>query len=135
LASTEKILNDLVVKLALVLALGVAGCGGNNNGHGSCPQNGIAVLSWTVHGQAATTQTCASFDHLTLDLQSSCGNFTIEPIPCTNGAHWEYDYLPEGATQLTLDGVNANGRATAQGVASAVLTAQAPATPTAIDLN
>jgi hypothetical protein len=118
------------------LLLFAVGCGGGGNHGGSCPSaHGIVLLSWTVRGQTASTQTCSAIDHLTLMMNTGCGQLSIDPIPCIQGAHWEYDNLPEGNAGVILDAVDARGAVRAEGFANTTLTTQKPASPTAIDLQ
>jgi hypothetical protein len=121
--------------LATLLALAVA-CSSNGNGvHHSCPQQGIMLLSWTLGGQAVTPQTCSSIDHMTLTMDTNCGRISIDPIPCIQGAHWEYDGLPEGPVGIVLDAVDARGVVKAEGFAETTLTMQKPPVPAPVDLN
>jgi hypothetical protein len=123
------------VALATLLLLAV-GCGGGGNHGPSCPSShGIVLLSWTIRGQATTTQTCSAIDHLTLSMNTGCGQLSIDPIPCIQGAHWEYDNLPEGNAGVILDAVDARGAVRAEGFGSTQLTTQKPSAPTPIDLN
>ena len=116
------------------LLVSALGCG--NGSHGGCPNaHGIVLLSWTIRGQAASTQTCSSIDHINLSMSTNCGGLTIDPIPCVQGAHWEYDNLPEGLASVVLDAVDAHDVIRAEGVGEVTLSSQKPATPTAIDLN
>lgn len=120
---------------ATLLLLLAAGCGGGQHGS-SCPSaHGIVLLSWTIRGQTATPQTCSSIDHLALTLNTGCGQLGIEPIPCIQGAHWEYDNLPEGAAGAILDALDARNVVRAEGFANVQLTSQKPSAPTALDLN
>ncbi len=120
-----------------VFAVAAAGCaGGGSHSHPSCPATqGIALLSWTIKQQATTPTTCAGVDHLVLDLDTSCGTLEIEPIPCVQGAHWEYDSLPEGEAFASLVAVDVRGVLVYQGSGSTALTTQKPSAPTPIDLE
>ncbi len=122
---------------AFVFAVAALGCaGGGSHSHPLCPaMSGIALLSWTIKNQPTTPTTCAGVDHLVLDLSTSCGTLEIEPIPCVQGAHWEYDQLPEGEAFASLVAVDARGVLVYQGSGSTALTTQKPSAPTPIDLE
>lgn len=121
----------------LAIALAAVGCGSGTH-QPTCPaSHGVLYLSWTVRGQAVTASSCsaAQVDHLTLQMQSSCGVVEIDPIPCISGVHWEYDGLPEGDAYVTLFAVDARGDQVAAGAAAVTLTTARPDTPAPIDLE
>jgi hypothetical protein len=120
--------------LGLTIALLVGGCGSGSSGH--CPSNGIVLLSWTVQKQPPTAdQGCKGIDSLGVELHSDCTVVSIEPIPCINGARWEYDQLPSGENLVILYALDAHKNILAQGEAPATLDSTVPATPTPIDLE
>lgn len=120
---------------ALAIALTTIGCGGGGGNHGCPPGHGIVLLSWTVRGQPAGADSCKAIDHLLLQLQTSCGTVEIEPIPCIQGAHWEYDNLPEGDAGAVLQALDARAAVTLIGSAVTHLSVVKPSAPTPIDLQ
>ena len=122
--------------LGLSIVVLVAGCGSSGNGSQSqCPQS-IVLLSWTIKGEAPTAdQGCRSVASLAVELRSECNDVSIEPIPCINGARWQYNELPGGPNFVILDALDNNNQIVAEGTAMITLDAAIPTTPTAIDLE
>lgn len=124
--------------LGLAILLLVAGCGSGGNGNGGqsqCPDS-IVLLSWTIKGQPPTAdQGCRGVSSLAVELRSDCNDVSIEPIPCINGARWQYNELPGGSNFVILDALDNNQRVIGEGTAMITLDANVPATPTAIDLE
>ena len=119
--------------IALGCAWLLAGCGS-----ATMPPSlkGVVWLSWTVAGQPASDAACAGLDHLVITIESSPSDgVAIAPVPCTHGASWERDDVPEGTDTVLLDAVDAAGDAIFERVATVGVTEARPAAPTAVDLQ
>ncbi len=122
--------------LGLSIVLLVAGCGSSNgNNGGQCP-DGIVLLSWTVKSQPPNAdQGCKGIASLAIELRSDCNDVSIEPIPCINGARWQYNQLPGGPNFVILDALDSKQNIVAEGTATITLGDTIPTTPTPIDLE
>src|SRR5207249_241992 len=114
-----------LVLIPVALIAGCGGRGGDTTGtHPSpCPTNqGVLLLSWTVHGMPPTAdQGCSGIANLIATLDSACASVEIEPIPCINGPHWLYEPLPGGATMVVLTAFDARQRVVAHGAAEVAI--------------
>ena len=126
------------LRLTIVL-LGIggigAGCGDDGSSGAHCGP-GILLLSWTIKGQPPTAdQGCRGVDTLGVELHSDCSVVTVDPIPCINGARWEYDQLPGGENFVILSALDSKQNVLAQGTVMTTLDATVPAMPVPIDLE
>jgi hypothetical protein len=103
----------------------------------STPTDGQLYLLWTLSGQAADAQACASVAKLVLVMSpDACtGSVEISPIPCErDGVGWRYEMLPRGAATVELTAYDAAGRRTLSGLVR-VDVEPAPQAPTPVDLR
>ena len=120
----------------------IAGCnaGSRPSGGGggfACPtgMNGILLIDWTVHGSLPSTQSCSGIANITLFLDNPlCGDIQIEPIACALDK-FRYDEMPEGDAEVTLRGVDTQGKVMLMGSAPITLTKTLPAKPTTVPLQ
>ena len=122
--------------LGLAIVLLVVGCGsGSGNAGSQCPE-GIVLLSWTINSQPPTAdQGCKGIASLAAELRSECNDVSIEPIPCINGARWQYNQLPGGPNFVILDALDSKMNVVAEGTVSVTLESGIPTTPTPINLQ
>ena len=93
------------------------------------------LVDWTVHGSLPSTQSCGGIANLTLFLDNPlCGDIQIEPIACALDK-FRYDEMPEGDAEVTLRGVDTQGKVMLMGSAPITLTKTLPAKPTTVPLQ
>lgn len=109
----------------------IAGC--------SASQNGVLWITWTFAGQPADSTACSGVSSLlilgTPTATAGCG-FKIERVDCSRGTTpFEYDFLPEGDTNLELDALASDGSELKRGTAFVRITPSKPATAIPVDLR
>jgi hypothetical protein len=109
----------------------IAGC--------SASQNGILWISWTIGGQPADSTACAPISSLSIigmpTAEPGCG-FMISDVSCPRGTTpFEYDYLPEGATNIEIDALTSDGSEIKRGTAFLTIATAKPPAAIPIDLR
>ena len=109
----------------------IAGC--------TASQNGILWITWTFAGAPADSNACAGVSSLSIigmpTAVAGCG-FMISDVKCDRGTTpFEYDYLPEGDTNIEIDALDSGGSELKRGTAFVRITAAKPATAVPVDLR
>jgi hypothetical protein len=109
----------------------IAGC--------TASQNGILWITWTVSGAPADSSACAPFSSLSIigmpTAEAGCG-FMISDVSCPRGSTpFEYDYLPEGPTNIEIDALASDGSELKRGTAFLTITNAKPATALPVDIR
>jgi len=109
----------------------IAGC--------NASQNGILWISWTLGGQTADSNACSGVSSLSIigmpTGEAGCG-FMISMVKCDRGTTpFEYDYLPEGDTNIEIDALASDGSELKRGTAFVHITPTKPAQAIPVDLR
>jgi hypothetical protein len=123
--------------MATVSALLLGATGGcDDPSFQTCARGGVALLSWSIHGQPPTAdQGCKGVQHVVVQLSSACNLVEIEPVPCISGERWRYDGLPGGPNDVMVMALDARQTVMARGTVAVTLDRSIPSAPTHVDLE